>query len=86
MRRNTLETSRVYARTVAKIQPEWIEKYARFLIKRNYCDPFWSKKNGAMMVTEKVLLYGLPIISDRLVLMGRVDCDFDGISAAQYAP
>lgn len=38
-----------------------------------------------MMVTEKILLYGLPIISDRLVLMGRVDCDFDGISAAQYA-
>ena len=81
-----VETSRVFARTVARIKPEWIEKYAKFLVKYNYSDPFWSKKAGATLVKEKVLLYGLPIISDRNVLLGRLDIEnFDGISAKEYA-
>ncbi|QPK94171.1 ATP-dependent RNA helicase HrpA [Actinomyces sp. zg-332] len=80
-----VETSRVFARTVAKINPEWIEKYARFLVKYNYSDPIWSKKSGATLVKEKVLLYGLPIISDRTVLLGRLDIEFDGVQAREYA-
>lgn len=81
-----VETSRVFARTVAKINPEWIEKYGRYLIKYNYSDPTWSKKSAATLVKEKVLLYGLPIISDRTVLLGRLqNIEFDGISAKEYA-
>ncbi|GAB2598084.1 ATP-dependent RNA helicase HrpA [Pseudactinotalea suaedae] len=68
-----VETSRLFARTVARIQPEWVEPLAEHLIKRTYSEPHWSGKQGAAMVKEKVLLYGIPIIADRAVPYARVD-------------
>lgn len=68
-----VETSRLFARTVARIEPEWIEPVAEPLLKRVYSEPFWSASKGAAMVKEKVLLYGLTVTADRPVLLGRVD-------------
>ena len=68
-----VETSRLFARTVARIQPEWAEPLAAHLIKRTYSEPHWSTKQGAAMVKEKVLLYGVPLVADRVVPFARVD-------------
>ncbi|GAA4731421.1 hypothetical protein GCM10023216_24330 [Isoptericola chiayiensis] len=68
-----VETSRLWARDVAKIQPEWAEELAGDLARRTYSEPHWSTKQGAAMATEKVLLYGVPIVADRPVLFGRID-------------
>ncbi|WP_106265581.1 MULTISPECIES: ATP-dependent RNA helicase HrpA [Isoptericola] len=68
-----VETSRLWARDVARIQPEWAEELAGDLAKRTYADPHWSSKQGAAMATEKVLLYGVPIVADRPVLFAKVD-------------
>ncbi|MGF0114922.1 ATP-dependent RNA helicase HrpA [Promicromonospora sp. Marseille-Q5078] len=68
-----VETSRLWARDVARIQPEWAEELAGSLAKRTYSDPHWSTKQGAAMATEKVLLYGVPIVADRPVLYAKVD-------------
>ncbi|MFD7309256.1 ATP-dependent RNA helicase HrpA [Promicromonospora sp. NPDC059942] len=68
-----VETSRLWARDVARVQPEWAEELAGPLAKRTYSDPHWSSKQGAAMCTEKVLLYGVPIVSDRRVLWAKVD-------------
>ncbi|MCL1899536.1 MAG: DUF3418 domain-containing protein, partial [Promicromonosporaceae bacterium] len=65
--------SRLWARTVARIDPEWAEPLAGGIAKRTYSDPRWSKRNGAAMVTEKVLLYGVPIVADRQILYARVN-------------
>ncbi|MFW7415831.1 ATP-dependent RNA helicase HrpA [Demequina sp. SO4-18] len=67
-----VETSRLWARDVAAIKPEWAEELAGDLAKRTYADPHWSKKRGAAVATEKVLLYGVPIVADRDVLWGRI--------------
>ena len=64
-----VETSRLFARTVAAIKPEWIEPLASSLVKRSYSDPYWSIKNGAAMCKEKVTLYGLTLVADRPVLL-----------------
>ncbi|MGW8566012.1 ATP-dependent RNA helicase HrpA [Isoptericola sp. NPDC055881] len=68
-----VETSRLWARDVARIQPEWAEELAGPLAKHTYSDPHWSTKQGAAMATEKVLLYGVPIVADRPVLFAKVD-------------
>ncbi|MFI8525129.1 ATP-dependent RNA helicase HrpA [Promicromonospora sukumoe] len=68
-----VETSRLWARDVSRIQPEWAEDLAGPLAKRTYSEPHWSSKQGAAMCTEKVLLYGVPIVSDRRVLYAKVD-------------
>ncbi len=68
-----VETSRLWGRTAAKIQPEWVEEAGEHLVNRSYSEPHWSTKRGAVMAREKVLLYGIPIIADRLVQYGRVD-------------
>ncbi|WP_022917488.1 ATP-dependent RNA helicase HrpA [Ruania albidiflava] len=68
-----VETSRLFARTVARIRPEWAEPLAEHVVKRAYSEPYWSSKQGAAMVKEKVLLYGLPIVAERRVPLGRVD-------------
>ena len=70
-----VETSRLFARTVARIKPEWAEPLAEHVLKRTYAEPYWSTKQGAAMVKEKVLLYGLPIVAARPVPLGRVDPD-----------
>lgn len=67
-----VETSRLFARTVAKIQPEWVEKSAKRLLKHSYSQPYWSSKMGAAMVREKVMLYGLTLVADRPLLLANV--------------
>jgi len=68
-----VETSRLWARTVARIEPEWAEQLAAHLVKRSYSEPHWSARRGAAMAREKVTLYGLPIVADRQVAYARVD-------------
>ncbi|WP_159622612.1 ATP-dependent RNA helicase HrpA [Ruania rhizosphaerae] len=70
-----VETSRLFARTVARIKPEWAEPLAEHLVKRVHNEPVWSAKRGAAMVKEKVLLYGVPIVADRMVPLGRIDAE-----------
>ncbi len=67
------ETSRLYGRIAARIQPEWIEPLAEHLIKKHYSDPRWSKKAGAVLASEKVTLYGITLIADREVQYGAID-------------
>lgn len=68
-----VETSRLWARDAARIRPEWAEELGAHLVKRTYSDPAWSTRQGAAMVNEKVLLYGVPIVAQRRVLLGKVD-------------
>jgi len=68
-----VETSRLWGRTVAAIEPEWVEPIAEHLVKRTYGEPRWSKSKGAAVATEKVTLYGIPIVADREVLLARID-------------
>lgn len=70
-----VETSRLWARDVAKIQPTWVEAAAGDLLRRSYSEPVWSRKRSAAMVHEKTMLYGVPIVRDRLVPYHRVDPD-----------
>ncbi len=68
-----VETSRLWARTVARIEPEWVEPLAGHLVKRRYSEPHWSSRKGAAMAYERVTLYGLSIASNRLVGYAAVD-------------
>jgi ATP-dependent helicase HrpA len=68
-----VETSRLWGRTAAKIHPEWVEAAGAHLVNRSYSEPHWSTRRGAVMAREKVLLYGIPIVVDRLVPYGKVD-------------
>jgi ATP-dependent helicase HrpA len=68
-----VETSRLWARTVAAIEPEWVEPIAAHLVKRSYSEPRWSRAQGSAVATEKVTLYGVPIVADRTVLLHRID-------------
>jgi ATP-dependent helicase HrpA len=68
-----VETSRLWARTVAAIEPEWVEPVAAHLVKRSYSEPRWSRGQGSAVASEKVTLYGIPIVADRTVLLQRID-------------
>ncbi len=68
-----VETSRLWARTIARIEPEWAESLAGDLIRRSYSEPRWDARRGAVMAAEKVSLYGLPIVAARQVNYGNVD-------------
>lgn len=68
-----VETTRLYARTVAKIQPEWVEQLAADLVKHHYSDPHWEKSQKAVMGYERVSLYGLPVIPRRKIYYARID-------------
>ncbi|GAA2669457.1 MULTISPECIES: ATP-dependent RNA helicase HrpA [Actinosynnema] len=68
-----VETSRLWGRTVAKIEPEWAERLAEHLVKRTYSEPRWDAKRGAVVASEKVTLYGVPIVAARRVNYGRID-------------
>ncbi|PJI90994.1 ATP-dependent helicase HrpA [Luteimicrobium subarcticum] len=70
-----VETSRLWARDVARIQPEWVEEVGAHLVKRTYSEPTWSSRRGAATVVEKVLLYGVPVVADRQVLYAKVDAE-----------
>ncbi|HEY1002501.1 MAG TPA: ATP-dependent RNA helicase HrpA, partial [Streptosporangiaceae bacterium] len=68
-----VETSRLWARTVARIEPEWVEPLARHLVRHSYSEPHWEKKRGGAVALEKVTLYGVPLVVDRKVPFGRID-------------
>jgi ATP-dependent helicase HrpA len=67
-----VHTTRLYARTVAGIQPEWLEELGGHLCRASYSEPHWEKKRGQVVAIEKVTLYGLPVVSGRKVDYGRV--------------
>ncbi|WP_405912736.1 ATP-dependent RNA helicase HrpA [Streptomyces sp. NBC_00963] len=68
-----VETSRLWARVNAKVEPEWIEPLAQHLLKRTYSEPHWEKDQAAVMAYERVTLYGVPIVAQRKINYGRID-------------
>ncbi|MGI5120714.1 ATP-dependent RNA helicase HrpA [Marinactinospora thermotolerans] len=68
-----VETSRLWGRVNARIEPEWVESLAGHLVKRTYSEPHWEKNQGAVMAYERVTLYGVPIVAQRKVNYGRID-------------
>lgn len=67
------ETTRVYARTIAAIEPEWIEQLAAHLVTRSHYDPHWERKSGQVVAFEQVSLYGLIINPRRRVHYGSIN-------------
>jgi ATP-dependent helicase HrpA len=68
-----VETSRLFARMVARIDPEVVERQADHLVKRTYSEPRWDAKRGSVVATERVTLYGLPLVVGRRVQYGSID-------------
>jgi len=68
-----VETSRLYARCIAKIEPEWIEKVGAHLLKKSLSEPHWEKRAAQVSAFERAMLYGLPIYHRRRVAFGRQD-------------
>jgi ATP-dependent helicase HrpA len=68
-----VETSRLWGRTAAKIEPEWIEPLAEHLLRRTYAEPRWSKKRASVVADERATLYGLPVVTGRPVQYGQID-------------
>lgn len=68
-----VETSRLWGRVVARIEPEWIEPLAGHLVKRNYSEPHWEAKRASVLAYERVTLYGVPIVASRKVQYGRIE-------------
>jgi ATP-dependent RNA helicase HrpA len=68
-----VETSRLWGRTAARIDPFWVERLADHLVKRSYSEPRWERKRGSAVATERVTLYGIPVIAARTVQYGKVD-------------
>ena len=71
-----VETSRLWARTVAAVDPAWAEELGSHLVKRSHSDPVWSAKQGAVVAAERVTLFGVPVVADRRVLYAAVDPGF----------
>ncbi|MGZ5064957.1 MAG: ATP-dependent RNA helicase HrpA [Usitatibacter sp.] len=67
------ETTRVFARNVARIEPDWIEKAAEHLVERTYAEPHWDKARGEAIAYETVTLFGLVLVARRKVSFGRID-------------
>ncbi|MBU9693934.1 ATP-dependent RNA helicase HrpA [Burkholderia multivorans] len=68
-----VETSRLYARCLAKIEPEWVEKVGAHLLKKSLSEPHWEKRPAQVSAFERATLYGLPIYHRRRVAFGRQD-------------
>lgn len=68
-----VETSRLFARMVSKIDPLWIEPLAKHLLKKSYSEPHWEKKRGCVMAYEQVSLYGLIIVPKRKVVFNQIE-------------
>jgi ATP-dependent helicase HrpA len=68
-----VETTRLWARGVARIEPEWAEAAGAHLVKRSYSEPHWEKKRGSVVAFERVTLYGVPLVTQRKVQYGRID-------------
>ena len=68
-----VETSRLFARRNAAVKPEWVEQAAEHLVARSYSEPHWSAKRGATVASERVTLFGIPLVAGRAVDYGRID-------------
>ncbi|GGI72962.1 ATP-dependent helicase [Saccharopolyspora subtropica] len=68
-----VETSRLWARIVARVEPEWVEKLAQHLVKRTYSEPHWEKDRASVVAFERVTLYGVPLVTGRKINYGRID-------------
>jgi ATP-dependent helicase HrpA len=68
-----VETSRLWGRIAARIEPQWVEPLAGHLVKRTYSEPHWERKRGSVVAYEKVTLYGIPIVTARKVAYGKID-------------
>ncbi|WP_427385192.1 ATP-dependent RNA helicase HrpA [Janibacter sp. G56] len=68
-----VETTRLWARTNARIDPVWAERAGAHLVKRTYSEPRWSRRQAAVQATERVTLYGVPLVAARTVNYGRID-------------
>ncbi|MFP5361280.1 MAG: ATP-dependent RNA helicase HrpA [Thermoleophilia bacterium] len=68
-----VETTRLLGHTAAAIQPRWIEPLAEHLVKRSYSEPRWEAKRGSVVATERVTLYGVPVVNGRTVAYGQID-------------
>ncbi|QTR48442.1 ATP-dependent RNA helicase HrpA [Thiothrix litoralis] len=68
-----VETSRLFGRTIARIQPEWIEKLAAHLLRHHYTEPHWEQKQAQVAAFERTSLYGITITPRRKVNYGRID-------------
>ena len=68
-----VETSRLWGRVAARVEPRWIEPLAEHLIKRSYDEPHWERKRASVVATERATLYGLPVVAGRKVAYGRID-------------
>ncbi|MBV8995793.1 MAG: ATP-dependent RNA helicase HrpA, partial [Pseudonocardiales bacterium] len=68
-----VETSRLWGRIAARIEPQWVEPLAGHLVKRSYSEPHWERHRGAVVAYEKVTLYGIPIVTARKVDYARID-------------
>jgi ATP-dependent helicase HrpA len=68
-----VETTRLWARGVARIEPEWAERAGANLVKRTYSEPHWEKKRGSVVAFERVTLYGVPLVTQRKAQYGRID-------------
>ena len=68
-----VETSQVFARVVARIEPEWIEPLAEHVVRRHYAEPHWEKKRAQVVALESVMLYGLTLVSGRRAGYDRID-------------
>jgi ATP-dependent helicase HrpA len=68
-----VETSRLFGREVARIEPEWVEPLAEHMVRRAHSEPRWDRGRGAVVATDRVTLYGLPIVAGRTVAYGRID-------------
>ncbi len=68
-----VRTSKVYARTIATVDPKWIEDAGKHLVKVTHTDPYWDEESGRVLVAEKVTLFGLDIVPRRIIQFGSVD-------------
>lgn len=68
-----VETSRLFARVIARIEPQWVEKVASHLLKKQWSDPQWNCRRGQVLINERATLYGLPIYNGRKVHYGHID-------------
>jgi ATP-dependent helicase HrpA len=68
-----VETSRLWGRICARIEPEWVEPLAGHLVRRSYSEPHWEARQGAVMAYEKVTLFGVPLVERRKINYARID-------------
>lgn len=68
-----VETSRVWARTVAAINPEWVEKAAGEMVSHRYAEPYWSHSRGEVQAYETTSLWGVPLVVERLISYRKID-------------